>query len=156
MKPLSLLVVLASVPGSLLNAGQPAVPSPATLQSALRPRMIDATAPSSYSPSQFTMIRNRARTLGDQVSASGHRYFAVSDLDLRGKTDAEIIQRLAPKEVKARDGVRNLTILVELQRPLTVRSAEPVSVGTAIVDAATRKIEVRSTLFLTRLKVVAQ
>ena len=118
----------------------------------LRPGSSPAQA--APSPSAFVMTKNRARTLGDELSASQTRYFAVTDADLQGRTNDEILRRLMPKEVKANDGVRRMEILIDVRRPVTVTASAPTYIGTASIDAATRRIEVNSTITVTGLKVV--
>lgn len=117
----------------------------------VRPAALDG-----YSPSSLVMTRNRARTLGDQATATGDRYFSVTDLDLQGKSNEEIVQRLAPKEVMASEGVRRLHIVVDVERPLTIRATGNVSAGTAVIDRAVRHVEINSTVRVNQLKVIAK
>ena len=102
------------------------------------------------------MIENRARTLGQQASANGEKYFVVKDADLAGKTPQEIIRRLSPSAIGARDHVREMNILVELDRPLTIFATpgEPVNVGTATVDHSVRQIDVRSIILANGITIV--
>lgn len=102
------------------------------------------------------MTRNRARTLGDRASATGDRYFSVTDFDLQGKTEDEIVRRLAPKEVTAPEGVRRLHIVVDVERPLTIRATGNVSAGTAVIARAVRHAEINSTVRVNQLKVIAK
>jgi hypothetical protein len=131
------------------------LPSSLTVSS-ISLRITDATDPILYSPSSFVMITNRARTLGDQVNASGTRYFSVKSADLQGMTSEQVARRLAPPEVKATDGVRSMDILVDIERPVTARSSGPAYVGTALVDAATRQISVQSTIIANGLRVIGK
>ena len=64
------------------------------------------TATASGSPahifhSGLVLIANRARTLGDQVSASRTRYFVVRDTDLLGQPPDAILKRLSPTPISA-------------------------------------------------------
>ena len=105
-----------------------------------------ALSPNSYIYDPTTLISNRARTLANQVSASGTKYFAVTPNDLRGKSPDEILKRLSPV-IRPEDGVRSLQILVDLQRHLTIYSDQPVYIGTAVLEGRGFKpIDVRSLL----------
>lgn len=83
-----------------------------------------------------TMIRNRSRVFGDRVTASGEKYWSVADADLQGKAADQIKQRLSPAPISMRDGVRDMNVLVDLKRHLTVFTTpdHPVDIGTATVD----------------------
>ena len=114
--------------------------------------------PGNITPSSLVMIENRARVFGNQTSASGTRYFSVSDSDLIGKTPAQIIQRLSPPPVRTGDAVRAMQIVVELRHPLTLYTDgknEP-NIGTAVVQASpsARPIEVHSYIFGADLTVI--
>lgn len=107
--------------------------------------------PGNITPSSLVMIDNRARVYGNQTSASGTKYFSVTDSDLIAKTPSEVIQRLSPPPVRAGDGTRTMQIVVELRHPLTLYTdgtAEP-NIGTAVVQASpsARPIEVHSYIF---------
>jgi hypothetical protein len=120
----------------------------------------DTNAPAdsgTYAPSQLALIENRARTLGNQLSASRTRYFAVTDADLRGLSPEAALARLAPPPVTAADGVRNLNIVINLTHPITLASppTQPVTIGTAIIDGAgIRNIHVQTYIFAPGLTVL--
>lgn len=118
---------------------------------------LSGATPGNVTPSSLVMIENRARVFGNQASASGTRYFSVTDSDLIGKTPAEIVKRLSPAPVSAADGVRALEIVVALRHPLTLYTdgGEP-NIGTAVVQSApsATPIEVNSYIFGADLTVV--
>ena len=91
-----------------------------------------------YTASTLVMIENRARTLGNRSSASGTRYFAVTDGDLIGKTPDEVLKRLSPPVITSGAGLRQVDIVVDLQRPITLfpTADQPANVGTAIVQSS--------------------
>ena len=91
-----------------------------------------------YTPSTLVMIENRARVLGNRLSASGTRYFAVTDADLVGKTPDEVLRRLSPPVITAVGGLRQIDIVVDLQRPITLfpTADQPANVGTAVVQSS--------------------
>lgn len=120
-----------------------------------------ATGPGVRSPSEIVSIKNRARLLGDQPSPSGTRYFAVTDSAIRDLRPDQLRERLSPTVIKAGDGVRRLDIVVEVRRPLTVRSspgASEVYIGTALVEAgpALNDIEVRASIFTSGITVITK
>jgi hypothetical protein len=91
-----------------------------------------------YTPSTLVMIESRARTLGNRPSASGTRYFAVTDADLIGKTPDEVLKRLSPPVITAVGGLRQIDVVVDLQRPITLfpTADQPANVGTAVVQSS--------------------
>jgi hypothetical protein len=119
-------------------------------------RSAAAPAPEGYTQSTLVMIENRARSLGDRTSASGQKYFVVKDADLAGKSPEEVIRRLSPSAIGTVNQVRELNILVELDRPLTILAAsgEPVNIGTATVERSVRQIDVRSIILANAITIV--
>jgi hypothetical protein len=122
-------------------------------------RSAEAAKPTtaSFDPSTIEMVKNRARTFGDQVSGAGKRYWALTDADIQGKTAEQIQRLLTPSEVKPGDGVRVMDIVVELLGPIKILSSpdKPVYIGTAQVDArAARKIEVNSNIVVNGITIV--
>src|SRR5258708_3325912 len=117
-------------------------------------RSAAAPAPEGYTQPTLLMIENRARTLGQRATVNGEKYFVVKDADLAGKSPEEMIRRLSPSTIGA--GIRELNILVELDRPLTILAAsgESVNVGTATVERAVRQIEVRSIILANGITIV--
>lgn len=116
-----------------------------------------AAAKGSHTPATFVMIENRARTLGNELSGSGTRYFAVRDYDLRGLSPAQALQRLAPSAVDAGSAVRKLEILIDFQRPLRLeaRPGQPIDIGTAVVQAGGyHRIEINANIFNAELTLV--
>lgn len=115
-------------------------------------------ASGTVTPSSLVMIENRARVLGNQTSASGTRYFAVTDSDLVGKTPDQIIHLLSPTAISTADGVRTMEIVVDLKRPLTLYNStgEQINIGTAIVQGSPsfRQIEVHSSILASDLTVI--
>lgn len=110
-----------------------------------------ASAAALFSPVTATAVANRARTLGNTPSGSGTRYFAATDLDLRNLTPRQVLDRLSPKPVSARDGVRHLDIYVDLKRPLLVdvQPGQSVNIGSAEIKAeGIRDVEVHASIFL--------
>lgn len=111
------------------------------------------------SRSSFVMIKNRARTFSGAANASGTRYFAVTDADIRGKSPQEVIQRLSPSAITNGEAIRRLEILVELREPLTIRGepGTPVNVGTASTESSTlRHLDVRSSILTQGLTVISK
>jgi hypothetical protein len=106
--------------------------------------------PGNVDPSTLVMIENRARVFGNQTSASGTRYFAVTDSDLVGKTPAQTMQLLSPPPVPANGGVHAVEIVIDLRHPLTLYTdgSEP-NIGTAVIQGSSsaRPIEVDSYIF---------
>lgn len=118
----------------------------------------DADTPDAgtYSKSALVMITNRAHTLGDRLSASGTRYFAVTDADLAGASPQEALARLSPTAITAADHVRHLQIVVDVTRPVTVdgSAAGSTSIGTAIISGpGVRYLNVTSYIFANGLTV---
>ncbi|SRR5579885_750412 len=116
-----------------------------------------AVAAQSPDPSTEVMIRNRARVFRDRLTASGAKYWALTDYDLAGKTPDQVLQRLSPSAIKASDGVREMNIVVALRKPLTVfaKAGEPISLGTADVEGAdVRSISVKSTISINGVNIV--
>jgi hypothetical protein len=104
-----------------------------------------------------TMIQNRYRTLGNNLSGGGDRYFAASDRDVQGLSPQQALRRLSPPAVSAAQGVRTLDIAINLTEPLTVE-AQPgqlVEIGTAVVHAAgLRQVEVNTSIFTNGIRVL--
>jgi hypothetical protein len=150
VKPTLCFVIVSLSPGIALAQGPPAVMARSIARSAAAP------APAGYTQSTLVMIENRARTLGQQASASGEKYFVVKDADLAGKTPEEIIRRLSPSAIGAGDHVREMNILVELDRPLTILASpgDSVNVGTATVEHSIRQIDVRSIILANGITIV--
>jgi hypothetical protein len=108
------------------------------------------------------LIRNRARTLGDDTVA-GTRYFAstLTNGDVAGKTPEQLLQLLTPPPVKATDGIRRMEVLLDLTRtrPLTLFGPprQPVSVGTVQVQSqGIKQIEVNTSIISNGLTVVGR
>ena len=104
------------------------------------------------------MFRNRSRVFGDRI-VDGRRYWSVVDADVNGKSNDQVLQRLAPAPILARDGVRELDILVDVKRHLTVFTTpdRPVDIGTATVDAKdVRSISVTSIISASGLTIVTK
>lgn len=102
-----------------------------------------------------TMVVNRSRVLGDKADGSGARYFSVRDLDLVGKTPAEVIERLAPAVVTPNENLKTLNIVVELDRPLfvTTTGTRPFAIGTAILDGKLKDLQVNTNITLREVKI---
>ena len=129
---LLLAIGVIGLSGARLCAQQrPAVP----MDSIVRPAA--AASSTSYTPSSLVMIENRAKTLGSRLSASGTQYFAVRDADLIGKTPDEVLTRLSPPVITPGAGLRQVDIVVDLQRPITLFPAadRPANIGTAVVQS---------------------
>jgi hypothetical protein len=82
------------------------------------------------------MIENRARVFGDRVSGGGTRYFAVTDADLAGKTESQVANILSPTLAPSQQ-VRQVDIVVDLHKPVTLTSTSPapVTIGTVTASA---------------------
>jgi hypothetical protein len=100
-----------------------------------------------------TLIKSRAKALGNTGSPAGTRYWVATDADLarlRGNPTA-VLQRLAGPELSADDGVRRVEVLVELHHPTTIRSAaeQSVNIGTTTINgsAPRRGLDVHSSIF---------
>ncbi len=113
-----------------------------------------------YTPSSLVMIRNRARTLGNETAASGTRYFFASDADITGKPPALQLENLSPPVIRQSDAVRQLEVFIELLRPTTIESnsGQPISVGTATIEApaARKNIVVNTNILATGLTIIAK
>ena len=96
------------------------------------------------------MIKNRARTFPNQVTASRTRYFAA--------TDAQTLRLLSPIEIKSGDPVRQVEIFIELQKPITMSAdaGKPAYVGTAIIEAPSTLRQVHSSIFVNGLTVIGK
>lgn len=113
----------------------------------------------SADPSTEVMIRNRAKVFRDRLTASGKKYWSLTDSDLIGKPPDQVLQRLSPSAIKASDGIREMNIVVDLRKPLTVfaGAGELISLGTAEVEGADlRSISVKSTISTNGVKVVSK
>lgn len=111
------------------------------------------------SPSALALIKNRARTLGNQMSASRTRYFAVTDADLAGASPESVATRLSPSGISAADHVRAIEIVVDLHHPLTVQTArdQPFQIGTAIIAApGPHLIDVHASIFASELTLLVK
>lgn len=138
-KNVLLTIAAAVVLSSRLLLAQNAISS--TAGSLARSSITAASAAAttgSPDPSTEVMVRNRARVLGDRLSADGTRYFSVADSDLRGKTPDQVLQRLSPSAISTGDHVRQIDIEVNLNTPLTVftKPGQSIDIGTAQVDGA--------------------
>src|SRR4051812_29229631 len=67
-----------------------------------------AAVSGSPDPSTEVMIKHRARVLRDRLTASGVRYWSLSDADLAGKRPDEILQRLSPSAINVGDRIREM------------------------------------------------
>jgi len=113
----------------------------------------------SFSASAVEAIKNKARTFGDQVSASGTRYSAVIEQDLLGKSPADALRALTPTVVKEGDGVNRMEVVVELRHPLFVEAkpGEPVAIGTVTIEAgAARHIDVQTDIDVKQITVIGK
>ena len=133
---------------------------PSAVGSLVRSSTPPAISEKSYSAPSMVMIKNRARTLGNQATGSRTRYFAVGDSDLIGKNPEEVLKLLEPTPVNASDGVRRLDLLIDVTRaPLTIlgRPGQELNVGMAVVDSlGLKNIEVHSNIFTSGLTVVSR
>lgn len=161
MKRTKKLVVLAGMAALLAGfaRGQNARITPGQISSLARSAA--AAKAAGGSPASIMSVKNRARTLGDQPSPSATRYFSVSDADLRGLTPAQVNTRLSPTEIRAGDGIRRVEIVVEIQRPLNIRTTSvdvPVQIGTATLEASPllKDIEVKASIFTSRIQIVSK
>lgn len=102
-----------------------------------------------------TMVVNRSRVLGDKADGSGARYFSVRDLDLAGKTPAQVAQRLTPAVVTPKENLKTLNIVVDLDRPLfvTTTGQVPFAIGTAILDGKLKDLQVNTNITLREVKI---
>jgi hypothetical protein len=110
-------------------------------------------APSASADS--ALVRNRARVLGERLSAAGTRYVAVRDADLRGvETPAET---LSPT-LFAGARVRQVHISIELRHPLTVSGdRNGAAIGTLFLEAPRAGIDitVAANIFTNGITVIA-
>lgn len=139
------MIALTAIASPKPSSGQE---RPATVARTLV-RSSQAFRSTTYNPSARVMVESRARTLGTRLSASRTRYFSVADVDLIGKSPAEVMERLSPAPVGARDGVRAMEILVDVRRPtaLHTRGQIPTDIGTATVSArGVRRFESNATI----------
>lgn len=107
------------------------------------------------------LIKNRARVLSDETTASGTRYFAVSERDVAGKSPSEVLGLLRPKTVQPDDGVRKMQVLVDLtrSRPMSISSkrGEPATVGTVFAEGhGLHRLDVESVIRTPRMTVVGR
>ena len=98
----------------------------------------------------LTMVVNRSRVLGDKVDGAGIRYFSLRDIDLAGKTPAQVTQRLTPAVVTPQQNVKTLDIVVAIDHPLFVTTSgkAPFAIGTAILDGKVKDLRVNSNVSL--------
>jgi hypothetical protein len=152
-----ILLGLVLVAPSLQGQGPPPADVRSLVRSSLPARRSDGT----YKLPPTAMIKNRARVLGDETTASGKRYFAVTDQDIAGKSPAEVLNLLQPAPVKAGDGARSIYVLVDVaqNRPVTVTGGpgEPVNVGTVVAQGrGLRHIDVETIVRAPGLTVVGR
>ena len=151
------LLGLVLVAPSLHGDGPPPAGVRSLVRSSLPSRRLDGT----YKLPPTSMIKNRARVLGDETTASGKRYFAVTDQDISGKPPSAILKRLQLAPVKAGDGVRTVYVLIDVahNRSLTVTGGprEPVNVGTVVAQGrGLRQIDVETIVRAPGLTVVGR
>jgi len=129
-------------------------PSPQTLSTPLTA----TPATDLNTPGTLTLIKNRARVFGDRVSGSDTRYFAVTDKDLAGKTQAQVLAALSPAPVvTSQQRVREVDIVVDLKKPLviTTTSAAPVNIGSVtVLGKVDNDITIVSNVLLSGVKIV--
>jgi hypothetical protein len=139
----------------ILPAAAGAQTAPAVAARALRGAVTTAS-PGTSPASVQTLIQNRARTLGGQVSPNGTRYWVATDLSLVDASPDALLDRLSPPPVTASDHIRTLEILVNIRRPLTVRAApgQAVAIGAAIISAtAVKQITVNAQIVTNRVTI---
>jgi len=108
-----------------------------------------------FAPMDITMIKNRAKIIGDQANTSGTRYFAVTDQTLAGVPKDQILDRLSTRITTA-DHIKHVEMVIELNHPTTIYGKGEVNVGTAIVQASgLRQLEVHSSIYAPGLRVIA-
>jgi len=132
-----------------------AQPTPSRMPLSL-PRSTIANPPSAGTPTPLVMIQNRARVLGDRASANGTRYFSARDLDVAGKSSAEVLKRLSPPPVNSSDGIRKVEAVIELRHPLTVvsQSRDPILIGTTVVRGPVHSLEVITSIIKSEIKII--
>ncbi len=89
-----------------------------------------------FSAADIALIENRARVFRDRLSASGTRYWAVTDRDLVGKSPQAVAAALAPSAITG--AVRKVEVVVDVNRPIAV-APEPkkdLNIGTVTLTPA--------------------
>lgn len=102
---------------------------------------------------EATMARNRARTFGDKLTASGTLYKKLTDEDvsaLQYKEGGNRPRDLAFEIEPTDRALRRVEAVVELRKPLRIRAAgaEEVNVGTTIFSGlkSPRNVKVRTSI----------
>src|SRR5437868_13837583 len=109
------LIAVVICYGSLLAQNAVATSTSALARSSVAAAQA-AVAAQSPDPSTEVMLRNRARVFRGRLTASGAKYWSLTDTDLAGKRPDQVLERLSPTAIKASDGAREMNILLDLRR----------------------------------------
>lgn len=116
----NLVVVLLAAMVILVQATEASAGNP-SMGSRIRTASVGANTASAMTatrPMSVALSRNRAKTLGEQASASGTRYVMVDDLSVRNLRGArEIGRSLQPIEVEL-GRLRVIEVVVDVRRDL--------------------------------------
>lgn len=118
-------------------------------------RFTNAMVPTTMSRLTIDLVRNRSRTFAGTVAGNATTYLYANSSDLKGLSPQQVLQRLTPPKVTADSGIRRQEIVIDLDRPLTLQTRDPVHLGTAVVDHAVRRLEVNTFIHTRGVKIVA-